>query len=274
MHASRLFSSLPILLLTLLLAACSNSSKNDSASRISHARELISDNRLNAAKIELDSIDLLYPRQVEARRESHHLKDTIALLEAKRTLSYSDSVLEVLSQRSDSVIALFRYEKDQRYQSEGNYIHPALLPQNNPQRCYLQAQVSDRLKLTLRSHYYGSRALRHTLIRLEADSLYLNLHGSCHSFEADGINEITTVSHNECLEALKFIATGSESKATVSLEGTGKPFTYVLSERDKKALARTLELYFLLTDINKLEQTCHKADKQIQFYSRALSDKQ
>ena len=254
-----------------ILPACAGADSEDASSRLLSARQLIADNRFNAAKLQLDSINLLYPRNIDARREAQHLSDTLMLLEAERTLHYSDSLLQVLNTKADSLLPLFRYEKDPRYQSRGYYIHPTLLSTKNSQRTYLQAEVADDGNLVLRSHYFGSAAINHTRLKVTAGDNYTQFSGSTHHFYADGHYEILTCTDERCLQVLQLIAADAGSKVTITLSGDKKSTTYTLTPSDITALVQTLELCYLLSDIRRAEQTFNNADMQIRLMYKRLN---
>ena len=53
--------------------------------RLKHVEKLINSNSLNAAKIEIDTINLLYPRLIDKRKIAAAFKDSIARLESSRS---------------------------------------------------------------------------------------------------------------------------------------------------------------------------------------------
>ena len=81
----------------LVCPGCKNESEADQArERVAQARTLVEEGNLEAAKLQLDSVHILYRQQVDVRREAKALQDTITLLEAERTAAYADSMLQVL----------------------------------------------------------------------------------------------------------------------------------------------------------------------------------
>ena len=62
------------------------------------------------------------PSRLEAYRAQKHEKDSIGLFEQERTLSYYQKQLDALLPVSDSLIALFSYEKNEKYQDHGYYV--------------------------------------------------------------------------------------------------------------------------------------------------------
>lgn len=62
------------------------------------------------------------PSRVEQYRAEKYQRDSIALIEQQRTLTYYESQLESLMPVADSLIALFSYERNEKYQDHGFYV--------------------------------------------------------------------------------------------------------------------------------------------------------
>ena len=62
------------------------------------------------------------PSKVEQYRAEKHERDSVALTEQQRSLAYYEAQLDSLLPVSDSLIVLFKYEKNDKYQDHGNYV--------------------------------------------------------------------------------------------------------------------------------------------------------
>ena len=62
------------------------------------------------------------PSRVEAYRAEKHQRDSTALMEQERSMAYYQSQLEVLQPKADSLLPLFAYEKNAKYQDHGYYV--------------------------------------------------------------------------------------------------------------------------------------------------------
>ena len=272
--------------LSIFLTSCSAGSQEKAAqARYDGALALVQEGRWDAAKTELDSIHILYRQQVPVRRQAKALQDSITYLEAQRTLAYSDSVLQVLLPQVDPLLKKFRYEKDDKYESNGQYVSRLLTTDRNMQRCFLQAYVGDNRVTRVKSYYYGKGSLVQTEVEL-----CLNGNEDCNAWQGseyhfyptlsdkkqaspddtDEFHSILTVEGDPAIELLAFIAGNPEAKIRVRLHGKsvkGKertPYTYVLSKNDKDALTETLQLATLFHDINRLEEMLNTSKKQIE----------
>ena len=197
-----------IMVLSALLIAGCNGKKEEKAAqaRYDGALALVQEGRWDAAKTELDSIHILYRQQVPVRRQAKALQDSITYLEAQRTLAYSDSVLQVLLPQVDPLLKKFRYEKDDKYESNGQYVSRLLTTDRNMQRCFLQAYVGDNRLTRVKSYYYGATPLNQQQIevmvrRPEAPEI-VAVNGTCHAFEADGHYSILTAEGEDAIALL------------------------------------------------------------------------
>ncbi len=251
----------------LCLVACGGKSEAELAmERVEQARVLVNANQLNQAKIELDSVHVLYPKEVSARRVAKSLSDSIVYIEAQRTLVYSDSMLNVLLPQVDPLLKQFRYEKNDKYEDEGRYVHYLLRTTSNASRCYLQCYVSDQRKTTLKSYFFGNRAIHHDRITLSANEMQIEQTGSAHVFEAEGWHEILTLDEEHALQLLNFISAHKQDRVKVTLGGKSN-YIYYLQQNEKEALEQTYLLGTLMRDIRRLEENINMANKQIARYN-------
>ena len=209
------------------------------------------------------------PSKVEVMRKEKHERDSIALCQQEQTLRYSDSLLQVLLPKSDSLLKLFKYEKNDRYENHGHYVHPLLRTVIQTQRNFLQAYVSDDMKAIVRSYYYGARYIHHSSVLLTADSVTNQFTGEAHTFDADGCHEILALDNDEAVRLLQFVNTFASSRIKVTLSGSGK-YVYYLGDKDKQALIETLRLQTMMNDIHQLEDQSRQASLQIQKYKKRL----
>jgi len=261
--------------LTFFSGCKSNKEELAAQERVEIARELIEDGNLEAAKLQLDTVHLLYRQQVSIRREAKHLQDTVALLEAERTAAYADSMLQVLLPQVDPLLKKFRYEKDGKYEDNGQYVSKLLQTTSNTERCFLQAYVGDNRATRVKSYYVGSAELCQTEVELcvPEQEECASWQGAEHHFDADGWHSILTVEDEQAIEILAFIATHADARIRVRQFGkTTKnkqtsPAVFYLGKNEKEALVETLQLATLFHDINRLEEMQRTANRQIAHFA-------
>lgn len=62
------------------------------------------------------------PSKVEQYKAEKRVQDSVRLEEQVRSMEYYGKQLEVLGPRADSLIALFQYERNEKYQDHGYYV--------------------------------------------------------------------------------------------------------------------------------------------------------
>ena len=256
----------------MLFGSCKGESAEEQArKRVEQARTLIAEGNLEGAKMQLDSVHILYRQEVTLRREAKSLQDTIILLEAERTAAYADSMLQVLLPQVDPLLKKFRYDKDARYEDNGQYVSRLLQTSSNTERCFLQAYVGDNRVTRVKSYYYGGNELcqqKVELCAMPAEDCY-SWTGSEHHFETDGFHSILTVEGDEAIALLTFINTHASEHIRVRLNGlttkgkAASAYTYYLGQNEKQALVETLQLAILFHDISQLEEMMDKSRKLI-----------
>ncbi len=259
-----------LVIATTALCACTKSDAELAMERVNQARILVINGQLNSAKIELDSVHILFPREVPARRIAKHLSDSITYIEAQRTLAYSDSLLNTLLPQVDPLLKKFRYEKNEKYENDGKYVHRLLRTTSNTSRCYLQCYISDQRETILKSYYFGNRAIEQQRIILTANEMSTEASGSNHAFEAEGWHEIMSFSEEHGLQLLNFISSHKANRIKVTISGKTS-YHYYLQQNEKDALEDTYLLGILMRDIRQLEDNIRIANKQIERYEMRQS---
>lgn len=106
------------------LFSCENVEKK-AGEKLQTAREAFERGDFSEAKMQIDSIKILYPKAFETRREGISLMQQVELKEQEKTLVYLDSLLQKKQSELDAIKGKFTLEKDAEYQKIGNYLHPS-----------------------------------------------------------------------------------------------------------------------------------------------------
>jgi hypothetical protein len=259
------------MLIFTFLISCNSREKQEKQAdiRLKHIEQLIDRNLLNAAKIEIDSIHLLYPRLVNKRRIAAALQDTIVRRESSRTLAYCDSILPKKLHESDSIQKNFRFEKDKIYQETGNFIYKTQQTESNSNRIYLKAYVDENANLFLISNYCGGK-LEHTTVEVVANDLFAHTDTivtsdpNYHSFTDGGLRwEVVTFKNEAGKDVASFVAQYQSRQIKVILHGK-RNYIYYLADSDKKAITETYHLWIVKKDVVKLQYEIKKAGAKIE----------
>lgn len=252
----------------LFLSACGPSDAEQAQQLIENARISVEKGLWHQARFLLDSVHDTFPAEVEKRRLAKALEDSIVYLEAQKTLSYADSILPPLEQKADALLKQFRYEKDEKYEEYGRYVHRLLTTSSNTSRNFLQAYVRDDRKTIVKSYYFGNTPVNQQSLSLSVNGEEVQFTGSNHAFEVEGWHEIMSIENEPALRLLNFISAHMQDRVRVKGQGDkpSKSWVYYLNDKEKTALSQTYELGWLMKDILQAEDIRNKAQRQIDRY--------
>ena len=264
-------SAICIALAAVTLTGCNNDEKKAQA-RLDSARNMYERNELFAAKSEIDSIRILYPKEFKVIREGLTLMRQVEQKEAERNLAFCDSLIPIRQQELEGL------EKDSAYNEIGNYVSKQQTIERNIQRCYIRSGVNEKGEMYLASVYFGANPLNHTGIKLSTkDGLFAETPaipydgGLNYRFKDLGnTTEVVTYQGEKCEDAVKFIFANQKERIKVEYTG-GKPYVLYIADADKKAIASTYELATVLSDIEKLTKEKEKAIKKLAYLEKKLS---
>ena len=255
--------------LMLTIVACQPTDEERAQLLVAEAKTMVDNGQWRQARIVLDSVHLIYPREVAQRRLAKALEDSITYLEAQQTLAYVDTLLPPLLENADKLIKRFKYEKNESYEDHGKYVHRLLATNKNTASNFIQAYVLDNRQTVVKSYYYGSKQMNQQSVTLGADGEEVVFRGSNHHFQEESHYEIMTLNNDNSLALLNFISAHSMSRVRVEGEGdkSTNNWVYYLNDKEKEALSETYQLGWLMKDINRLEQMRNVAQKQIFRYT-------
>ena len=263
-----------LFLLASVLFSCGPSDAERAQLLVDEARLMVEDGQWRNARFLLDSVHGTYPKEVAKRRLAKALEDSIVYLEAQTTLQYADSMLPPLLEQADKLLKQFRYEKNDKYEDHGRYVHRLLNTGSNTSRNFLQAYVRDDRQTIVKSYYYGPKPMNQQTISLSSGDEIERFSGSNHAFEMEGWHEVMTMEDEPALRLLNFISAHMTSRLRVGGEGE-KPtqtWVYYLNDKEKEALSQTYQLGWLMKDIRRLEQMSNTANAQIARFHRKKSE--
>ena len=259
-----------ILLILATFMACQPSEEQRAQQLVTDAHTLVDNGQWRQARIILDSLHQTYPKQVAERRLAKALEDSITYLEAQRTLAYVDTLLPPLLEQADKIIKRFKYEKNEKYEDYGKYVHRLLETGSNTSRNFIQAYVRDDKQTFVKSYYYGDKQMNQQSLSLQSEGESAVFQGHNHHFQDGAHHEVMTMDNDIALSLLNFIST--HQNARIRVEGIGdkshKNWVYYLNDKEKEALSDTYQLGWLMKDINRIEQMQKVANAQIERYRR------
>lgn len=262
----KLIQNTILLMALVFFVSCSSRHKQEKQAdeRLKRIEVLIKANSLNAAKIEIDSIHLLYPRLVNKRRIAAAFADTIAFLESTRNLAYCDSILPFKQREMDSIQKNFRFEKDAKYQDVGNFVYKTQQTESNSSRTYLKSYVDENADIYLISNYCGGK-IEQTSLEVSVKDLFAHTdtlqtsNPAYYSYNDGGSHwETLTFKNNADKGVTAFIAQNASARIKITLHGK-RAYVYYLEDSDKKAIVETYHLWKVKKDVVNLQKEIKKA---------------
>lgn len=256
--------------LVLICSGCSDNLEKAEA-RYNTAEQLYNQQAFSSAKIELDSIQILYPKAFDVIRSGKQLMRKIELKENERTLAFTDSMLTVRLAEVEPLKKGFMLEKDTVYREIGNYVPRKQKLENNVERTYLRSQVDEDGVMQLISVYFGKSPIGHDAIRVELkDGTFAVTEkiaydgGNNYRFTDNGnTSEVVTYKGGKDNGVVAFISNYKGERIKVTLQGK-RPYVFYLDDQTKKALADTYNLAAVLSDITHLKKNKVLTEKAIE----------
>ena len=155
-----------------LLASCGDGGEKEAQIRLQKAEAALQQENFSEAKLQIDSIKVLYPKAFEARKQGIKLMQQVDLKEQGKTLVYLDSMMLVKQAQLDSIKGNFVFEKDTAYQDIGNWLYPTQVVEKNVGRSFLRGQVNELGEMSLTSIYCAGGQLNHTSVKVSVGDTF------------------------------------------------------------------------------------------------------
>ncbi len=261
----------------LLVTACGDNGEKKATAKLNNARIALEAGEYNEAKVEIDSIKILYPKAYNARKEGIKLMQQVELAEQTNTLAYLDSMLKAKQNQFEEIKGRFVLEKDAEYQDIGNYFWPTQTVEKNLHRAFLRFQVDENGIMTMTSIYCGKNNINHLAIKVTAPD------GTFAETPASGDVYMTTDLGEKIEKAdyrlgkdgsvIGFIALNKDKNIKVEYLGERK-FNTTMSASDRTAAAELYELSQLLSSIEEIKKEMKEANLKIEFVKRNIEKSQ
>lgn len=261
----------------LLLASCGNNAEKKANERLLAARTAFAERDYNEAKLQIDSIKILYPKAFDARREGIKLMQQVELEEQQQTLAYLDSMMQTKQEELAAIKNKYVLEKDAEYQRIGNYFWPTQTVEKNLHRSFLRFQVSERGVMSMTSIYCGGSNIHHFAVKVTApDGSFAETLASKDSYETTDLGEkIEKADYKMGADGnvMGFLYLNRDKNIKVEYIGERK-YTTTMTPSDRQALAGIYELSQLLSSIEQIKGEQEEAKLKIEFVSRKIAQKQ
>lgn len=268
--------ALALICLCSLLAGCENVEKK-AVLKLKEARSAYEAGNYNEAKIQIDSIAILYPKAYDTRRQGIYLMQEVELKEQQRTITYLDSLLQKKQQEFEAVKSKYVLDKDTAYQTIGHYLAPSQVIERNLHRSYLRFQTDENGITSLTSIYCGSRNIHHTSVKVTApDGSFAETPSSKDSYETSDLGEQIEKADYKMGEdggVIAFVALNQDKNLRVDYKGE-RPYITNMLPADRQAAASIYELGKLLSSITEIKKNIEEANLKIKFVQKKISERQ
>nr|WP_302829240.1 hypothetical protein [uncultured Bacteroides sp.] len=258
------------------LFSCSNVEKKASE-KLQVARAAYERGDYNEAKIQIDSIKILYPKAFETRREGIGLMQQVELKEQENSLVYLDSMLREKQKELDAIKGNFTFEKDAEYQKIGSYLHPSQVIEKNLHRSFLRFQVDENGLMSMTSIYCGPHNIHHVAVKVTApDGSFAETPASKDSYETTDLGEKIEKADYKLGEdgnVIGFIYLNQDKNIRVNYLGE-RPYATTLTPNDRKAAAEVYELAKILSSITEIKKNMDEANLKIEFVKRKMQERE
>lgn len=266
-----------LLLFPLLLSGCGK--RKEAEKRLEEAKNLYENKLFSTAKSVIDSIDILYPREIAVRKEALTLMRLVERGECEQNIAYCDSLLPIRLEEVKALKKGFVFEKDTAYNDIGNYIWQTMTVERNVERSYIRCGVNEEGEMYMASLYFGSQPIEHTGLKLSAKDGTV---AETPSIPYDGglnyrfkdlgnTTEVVTYKGEHCKTIASFVYT-TDIKERIKVEYMGgKPYVLYLSDNDKKAIKATYELAMVLSEIHAMQKEKARSEKKIMMIDAKLN---
>ena len=258
------------------LFSCSNVEKK-AGEKLQAAREAFERGDYSEAKIQIDSIKILYPKAFETRREGIGLMQQVELKEQEKTLVYLDSMLQEKQKEVDAIKKNYTFEKDAEYQKIGNYLHPSHVIENNLHRAYLRFQVDETGVMSMTSIYCDPHNIHHLAVKVTApDGSFAETPASKDSYETTDLGEKIEKADYKLGEdgnVIAFLNLNKDKNIRVHYLGE-RSYATVMTPNDRKAVAAVYELAQLLSSITEIKKNMEEANLKIEFVKRKMQERE
>ena len=265
---------LSALLALAVLTGCGDGGEKEAQMRLRKAEAALQQENFSEAKLQIDSIKVLYPKAFEARKQGIKLMQQVDLKEQKKTLVYLDSMMQVKQLQLDSIKGNFVLEKDTAYQEIGNWFYPTQVVEKNTGRTFLRGQVSELGEMSLTSIYCAGGALNHTSVKVSVGDTFAETPATKDSYTTTDLGRTIEKADYKVGEdggVVGFIVANQDKNIQLTFIGD-KTYKTAMQKNDRKAIVELTELARILSGMEEIRKQQKEANLKIQFVTRKMEE--
>ena len=262
------------LLALVTLAGCGDGGEKEAQIRLQKAEAALQQENFSEAKLQIDSIKVLYPKAFEARKQGIKLMQQVDLKEQGKTLVYLDSMMQVKQAQLDSIKANFVLEKDTAYQEIGNWFYPTQVVEKNVGRSFLRGQVNELGEMSLTSIYCAGGQLNHTSVKVSVGDTFAETPMTNDSYATTDLGRTIEKADYKVGEdggVVGFIVANQDKNIQLTFIGDNT-YRTAMQKNDRKAIVELVELARILSGMEEIRKQQKEANLKIQFVTRKIEE--
>lgn len=261
-------------LLLILLTGCTNN-KEKATALLNRAKQSFQAGQYNLAKLQIDSIRTLYPKEAVVRVMAVKVMQEVEYAEQTRVMKLLDEEYAQRKAELDSVHTNFTLEKDTNYQEMGHYLFPSQVVERNMGRSYLRVRAAEDGRLLLTSVYCAGGKLHHQRIRVAIGDTFAETPASTDTYEMNiggRVIELADYAYPKDGGVITLIRNASVTDK-IKLEFLGEhTYSSWMTADDVKAVKAVAKLSELLTEITRISKEQREATLKIRFLEQRMKE--
>lgn len=257
-----------------LLASCSDGGEKEAQKRLQKAEIALQQENFSEAKLQIDSIKVLYPKAFEARKQGIKLMQQVDLKEQGKTLVYLDSMMQVKQAQFDSIKGNFVFEKDTAYQDVGNWLYPTQVVEKSLGRSFLRGQVNELGEMSLTSIYCAGGSINHTSVKVSVGDTFAETPMTNDSYTTTDLGRTIEKADYKVGNdggVVGFIVANQDKNIQLTFIGD-KTYRTAMQKNDRKAIVELTELARILSGMEEIRKQQKEANLKIQFVTRKIEE--
>ena len=257
-----------------LLASCGDGGEKEAQKRLQKAEIALRQENFSEAKLQIDSIKVLYPKAFEARRQGIKLMQQVDLKEQGKTLVYLDSMMQVKQAQLDSIKGNFVLEKDTAYQDVGNWFYSTQVVEKSLGRTFLRGQVNELGEMSLTSIYCAGANINHTSVKVSVGDTFAETPMTNDSYTTTDLGRTIEKADYKVGNdggVVGFIVANQDKNIQLTFIGD-KTYRTAMQKNDRKAIVELVELSRILLGMEEIRKQQKEANLKIQFVTRKMEE--
>ena len=252
----------------IFISACGPSDDQKASKFLEEAQISFEEGNFTKAKLQIDSIKMMYPKAFETRKAGIRFMLKIEQEEQLRGLTYLDSLDNAKQKQFISIQSNYKLEKDEKYQNIGNYIIPEQEIERNIHKSFLRFQVNELGVMSMTSIYSGSGAINHHSVKVSTpDGSFAETPISNDTFVSQNLgitSEKSDFKLGQDGDVINFILLNADKKIKVNLVGN-RNYNFYLTNTEKKAATEINKLAKILSSITEVNKAKDEANLKLKF---------